>query len=122
MGKFQSKHAAAACKRRESPEGKPRRSQGARRPPGRMRRAPSLGRALPRALGGQFRGVRVCEWPQRRGRDRTARRRQRRRGTSRTGQAGKRPDGGAGSRNRGPPRAGRCALAVPLYHGEMQKP
>lgn len=60
----------------------------------------SVGAVFPTRLWaghrGQLRGVRVCEWPQRRGRDRTARRRQRRRGTSRTGQAGKRPGGGRG--------------------------
>lgn len=55
--------AAAACKRRESPEGEPGRGQGARRPRGRMRRAPSLGRALPRALGWDTPWVSGNAWP-----------------------------------------------------------
>lgn len=55
--------AAAACKRRESPEGEPGRGQGAGRPRGRMRRAPSLGRALPRALGWDTPWVSGSAWP-----------------------------------------------------------
>lgn len=45
-------------------------------------------------LRGQLRGVCICERPQRNGRDRTALRR--RRGTPRTGQAGRRRGGGRG--------------------------
>jgi hypothetical protein len=55
--------AAAACKRRESPEGEPGCGQGARRPRGRMRRAPSLGRALPRALDWDTPWVSGSAWP-----------------------------------------------------------
>lgn len=55
--------AAAACKRRESPEGEPGCGQGARRPRGRMRRAPSLGSALPRALEWDTPWVSGSAWP-----------------------------------------------------------
>lgn len=103
--------------------GASRRTWQKRTPRGSRSSSFSVGAVFPTRLWagrrGQLRGVCVCERPQRRGRDGPAGRRWR--GTSRTGQAGKRLGSGRGRTTASLAGLGNMPRVVPLYHWEMQK-